>query len=632
MPFDFIMDSMPKIFQWIFQPVQPSLGAGWMNSLFGETLAIYLETMPEILRWTIPLTLLFVGAGWISSLILALRHKWMVLLTLFPLTYPIALIGLAIKQWKASMLPLSLHLAAVISWLGGAYAADRAEWSKLTELERQLQEGGESLHMSKGAYKIDDPDNNVWDHSFLRPLKMAADSDASGEAARDALDTTYAGLDIPRKKNTVRYQEIEPDHVPQWEPLKRLHRLAVDFEAPKKETETAWKSPTTVEQTTAALIPFFAAREADMHQLMEAVSRPQDIYPLALEQGFATLLPHLTYLRQFTRLAVVGSIWHAYQGHGPASFNAAQLALRLCETGDSDLLISRLVQFAQMGIALETLVAAQDQHLWTEDQWLEIRKHLETINLISRMPDAIRAERSFGFASVEPIIKAPFKAAMQHLNNLGGPLPDGSQVANEQAIVDRWRSQTAGAILIKQWRLCLEAYQMMINDLEAASKASETEPWQAIIVSWEEKNIKAYGIFAAMMLPALDKAHGRALVSQTWIELARVSIDLERYYIRHAHYPEKLEDLVPSITREVPIDPMTRSPLPYQRLGKHGFEIYSAGLNGKDEGGRSTQKQRHKPGGDAAPDTDDILWRVLGDAADIPSFEENEPKGMDPDA
>lgn len=52
-------------------------------------------------------------------------------------------------------------------------------------------------------------------------------------------------------------------------------------------------------------------------------------------------------------------------------------------------------------------------------------------------------------------------------------------------------------------------------------------------------------------------------------------------------YPEGLDELVPGILGEVPIDPFTGKPFVYRREGE-GFIVYSLGSNQKDDGGRST--------------------------------------------
>lgn len=55
----------------------------------------------------------------------------------------------------------------------------------------------------------------------------------------------------------------------------------------------------------------------------------------------------------------------------------------------------------------------------------------------------------------------------------------------------------------------------------------------------------------------------------------------------NGRYPDHLEDLVPSILDEVPLDPFTGKPLVYRFAGEEVL-VYSVGSNGKDDGGRET--------------------------------------------
>ena len=108
------------------------------------------------------------------------------------------------------------------------------------------------------------------------------------------------------------------------------------------------------------------------------------------------------------------------------------------------------------------------------------------------------------------------------------------------------------------------------------------------------------------------------------MNICRVSMHLERYYLHHQAYPANLEELVPSWIPEIPLDPMTQAPFKYKRLEGDGFEIYSVGWNGRDDQGISS-----KSGGyflEGLPD--DLLWRVEGSSVKLPILKEtiDDPK------
>lgn len=68
---------------------------------------------------------------------------------------------------------------------------------------------------------------------------------------------------------------------------------------------------------------------------------------------------------------------------------------------------------------------------------------------------------------------------------------------------------------------------------------------------------------------------------------ARTGLACRLHKSRTGRFPESLEELVPDLLKEVPIDPFTGKPLVYRREGA-GFIVYSLGSNQKDDGGRST--------------------------------------------
>jgi len=188
-----------------------------------------------------------------------------------------------------------------------------------------------------------------------------------------------------------------------------------------------------------------------------------------------------------------------------------------------------------------------------------------------------------------------------------------------KSALDLFGSNFSRALLAKHWRLCQEAYSFMIADLEQAAEASKSQPWKDIQVSWADKNLKQYGLFASMLLPALDKAQSKAVLHQAKLELAKTAIDLERYFLKHQQYPETLDSLVPEFTNSTPQDPLTGTSYLYKRLTQDSFEIYSAGLNGKDEGGRNVKK--HRKG--EVPPPDDLLWVISKESENIPSYTMN---------
>lgn len=564
--------------------------------------------LPEGAIWIIPLSLILLIAGWMSSIAIAVKSKWLALFAIFPLTNPIAIMGMIYKNTSKSIIPIGLYALALMVWFTGSSRSYKLEFERLIAYEAGLVEQGEPIKPSDISDPEVNADENVWEHPFLKPLTMAGRPGNTDDIAREKLDTFYEPLQLPKHRVRLKYEETSPNRLSILLPARKLIELSVGIKLEENQATLTEDLPRSPIEAARALEPFFKTIQPDMALLAEAVYRKGDAYPFAWEQGFNLQLPHLTKMRAFSQIAQMDSIMHSTLGHSNESFESAKLAFQLSETGDSDILISRLVQMAQQTIALNTLVAAQNHHVWNEAQWIEIRKKLDSINMIQLMPDSLRVERVMGRASISPLLEQTWTDAMHSIGNMG----NGDRLPIEGMIksaLDFFGSNFSGAFLAKQWRLCQEAYSLMIDDLEKAAEASKSKAWKDVHFSWNDADIGQYGLFAALLLPALDKALNKAILQQAKLELAKASIDIERYYLKNKVYPENLDALVPGYTDSVPLDPMSGISFTYNQLSKDSFEIYSVGRNGRDDGGNQAKKHRK----DNTVPTDDFLW-VIGDA------------------
>lgn len=72
---------------------------------------------------------------------------------------------------------------------------------------------------------------------------------------------------------------------------------------------------------------------------------------------------------------------------------------------------------------------------------------------------------------------------------------------------------------------------------------------------------------------------------QTQLNLARTALLLERWRIRHGHYPDTLAALTRDLSMTPPHDLIDGDPLRYRPLADGGYQLYSIGENRVDDGG-----------------------------------------------
>ena len=574
--------------------------------------------LPEGATWVIALTLILLLVGWISSIVIAARQKGLVLLAFIPMTNPMAVIALLFKKTSTGMIPFGCYALALATWLYGSSHAHKVEFERLANYEKSLSEQGEPLRASAYQESPSDPIQNIWDHSYLRPLGLAGQKNAEGDRARTDMEQLYASWSLPKHIVSVKYDTPDEHRQPFIDPIRNIHDVSIQYLRSGGASDAQW--PASPEESATVLEPFMSERTDELQKLSEAVFRSEDVYPHAWENGFEMLLPQLAKLKSFSQISSLSSIYHSLRGDQEKSYQNACLAIQLAFTGDTDLLISRLVQFAQLHIALETIMAAQQAHLWSDEQWVHIRSLLNDYNAIRQMPNSLRVERAVGYSYIEPMFTQSWSKAMKRLDQMGAAGQTEIENGFIMNVLDSMASKFSQAFLAKQWRLCMEAYSFMIEDLEKGSAASEEIPWKDIQTNWADQNLMEYGILAKMLLPALSNVQKKAFLIQVKLELAKTAIDLERYYLKHERYPDSLDDLTP-IFRSIPaIDPMNRQMLSYKKSESVGFEIYSVGMNGEDDNGRHVKRPKRNQ----TNPPDDLLWIIGKNSSQLPAFQVDE--------
>ena len=578
---------------------------------FGAMTTPWLPLLPHGLPWVALGTCLLLLAGWLLSILIA-RHqqrKWFWLF--FPLTHPLALLNDLVRWRRKAWLPPACYILAWILWSWGGFRAHQHEFERMHRILARLKYEAQPIRATDLARVSVNPERNRWDHPYLRPLAEAANPGEDGPKTQEAIDRSYAAYQRPRsqaERNEEAYEGSERSFST-YQPFSKYALLAADLKLAKEESEALKTEalPQNLDHCISLVQPWIDGIEQGMPSLQEALERPENHYPYAWEEGFAMLLPQLSTLRNMATAQSLKTTHHALLGEAEAAYQSTLLGMKLCATQSMDLIISRLVQAAMLHVTLEGIHAAQQQHLWDANAWEAIDRKLEPFDFLGNAAACIRTERAFGQTSIEPILNSVFSKGAQTFAELTGPLPAPPDQAWARVITDGIFTQYVQAFFCKQWRLCLEAYESMIKDLEVATANASSLPWMKCRVDWKEEAYRDKGVFANLLLPALNLFYDNLLKTQTQIRLMRICTLLERHYLEHGAYPSDLMAIITYDLTNPMLDPMTHEPLHYQVLGEGaGFELYSVGLNGKDDQGMR-QKKQTKQESDAG---DDMLIRL----------------------
>ncbi len=599
----------------------------------GNPAATVFNALPPLTIAAIVTFFVLLLIGWLSSIVGATKSEkgrnyrpWLI----FPLSHPFALIALLFRDSGAAKAAIVYYTLAFLALPAGGLIARNIERVKLRQYQNRLAEQGVSLDLKDLAPTPGSVEDNIWEHPVLKPLALAGHENESGREAREKINnrdgnSPYHLLRIPSAPKRLRYDSASNStnitSAPNNQDLfESIHRSALSLLQDRDGYIDDSNTPGSWTEVATLIENYFQPTTEITTQIEDAIQRPNDHYPYEWEKAFQMLLPHLSHLRTFTISARLRSQASAINQNADEAFRMLQFGLQLAQTGDSDLLISRLVQIAQVVTSLEGIRTIQQFHLGTDDQWKEIDERLSEFDFPAVIADSLSAERAFGHASTSPLFNAELFGIIHQIKSLdmSGTSSDDELptiVAITQSLASALLGYNAQAIATRNWTLGLSAYEEMIQNVRATEPQLATKPWNQIEVPDLQNSINAYGIFAAMLLPALDKAFDKAVEAQHRIPLAKTAIALERYYLAHQSYPEELAGLSPEFIPSKPIDPMTGQVWHYERTAPNGFTLYSYGRNGKNDEGVYRKEFRT-----VGRSEDDPSWVVESKLPTLPTF------------
>jgi len=160
---------------------------------------------------------------------------------------------------------------------------------------------------------------------------------------------------------------------------------------------------------------------------------------------------------------------------------------------------------------------------------------------------------------------------------------------------------------------CQEILNELI-DLDADREPLEsvvhrTERWQLQVLDWDDW-LQTYDLLSGNPSTLLSpRRRDRQSSSDNWrdakLRLFLVELALQAFRETTKRDPKSLAELVPVYLPEVPLDPYDGIPIRYRRT-QAGYDCYSVGLDGKDDGGKRTTPGRLYFGGDLFLDAEDF--------------------------
>jgi hypothetical protein len=155
---------------------------------------------------------------------------------------------------------------------------------------------------------------------------------------------------------------------------------------------------------------------------------------------------------------------------------------------------------------------------------------------------------------------------------------------------NRGYDRLASAARLEDRTVRIKALAAIETDLRAqlASKINTPGDFVTRTFSRHERSELFANLILSGLLSSLKWGFAAEDRANAKLEVTRVAAALALYRAEHDRYPEKLDDLVPGIMKELPRDLFHGKPYVYKAEGQ-SFLLYSMGENGVDDGGGNMQ-------------------------------------------
>lgn len=324
--------------------------------------------------------------------------------------------------------------------------------------------------------------------------------------------------------------------------------------------------------------------------------RPHARLPIRYEDGLSTLLPHLGTVKQMTSVFTLRGLARLEANQAEGALDDLRTALRLAEVAaEEPLLISQLVRYACLTLALQTAWEGQIRHQWSASQLAELQDRLTHIDAIRGMQRALAGERIMMHGAVRTIIGSA--QGRREMAGMFDSLSSGSSVGNMSPVLALNYLAWAPRGWLYYSAAEISRALRMLETAPPAEIVEMTRTWPPVIPG----NSLRYSLYSVYLRPKTDHnptptsdqtmVHSllKAYRAQAQVRLAQTACALERHRIDVGSYPESLEALVPRWLAVLPLDPMDQRPLRYARVSDDRFRVWSIGGNATDDGGSLAQ-------------------------------------------
>jgi hypothetical protein len=393
---------------------------------------------------------------------------------------------------------------------------------------------------------------------------------------------------------------------------KQFDELLDEYDRGSARPWKSWQCP--------RLAAWLKANEKPLALVTQASKRPHYFSPLVVGkqsegpgQLIAVLIPGVQKCREFANLLTTRAMWHLGEGRYEAAWQDLLTCHRLGRhVGRGGTLIEGLV-----GLAIDRVACAGDVVFLASTplnaQRLEhCLRDLQQLPAMPLMADKVDLCERFLFLDMVMAIDhrgVGYFVGLLGSDQMGDLLPKKlpADINWDPALRygNQWFDRLAAAMRVQErtWReQRFEQIELALKEWKANFWKRETlEPALVGEKSTPETRGQALGeVLMSLLMPAVLKVQHAADRNVQLQRNLHVAFALVAYCSEHGRYPQRLTQLAPRYLAEIPGDLFTGRQLIYLPA-EEGFLLYSCGLNGLDDMGRSY---------DDEPQGDDLAVRL----------------------
>ena len=339
------------------------------------------------------------------------------------------------------------------------------------------------------------------------------------------------------------------------------------------------------EQLLTANRAYLATNAAALLAIHTALQHPRSRYPINLNAGVLTTLPHLASIKGYAQQLGVCAEMAAECGQPELASQCLLDALSFSRTLQNEpTVISFLITIACEAITTSSAERVFHHVRFTSEQLAEFQTAFRTAaNELSYAP-AMTGELCMNLDA----FRLPAGRQFQSFVMAGGA---NTGIGLESFVL--WLYSASG--LQNRDLAVMVNYYDRSRELAALSPTKRRVEAEKLNAEVEKRFRSQFIPVARMMLPALFRLEAKTTRQQAMLRCAEVACAVERWSLAHGGaLPDALDALVPTFLAAVPEDPMDGRPLKFKPRPK-GFVVYSIGEDGTDDGGAPRISGSNKP-------------------------------------